>query len=101
VPDVVLFTDETGKVLARNADRNRMYGAILTTQLPALRAVLERGTELTDVWRKDDESKVMQVAAAPIRSESGSVIGALVVAYDVSNGYAAGEARWSAATSRS
>lgn len=93
VPDVVLFTDETGKVLARNADRNRMYGAILTTQLPALRAVLERGTELTDVWRKDDESKVMQVAAAPIRSESGFVIGALVVAYDVSNGYAAGEAR--------
>ena len=93
VPDIILFTDETGKVLARNADRNRMYGAILTTQIPALRAVLEHGTELTDVWRKDDEGKVMQVAAAPIRSEAGSVIGTLVVGYDVSNGYATGEAR--------
>lgn len=93
VPDIVLFTDETGKVLARNADRNRMYGAMLPTQIPALRAVLERGAELTDVWRKDDEGKVLQVAAAPIRGDSGSIIGSLVVAYDVSNGYAAGEAR--------
>jgi len=93
IPDLVLFTDETGKILARNADRNGMYNVILTTQLPALRAVLERGTELTDVWRKNDENKVMQVAAAPIRSEAGSVIGALVVAYDVSNGYASSESR--------
>jgi hypothetical protein len=93
VPDVVLFTDETGKVLARNADRNRMYGMNLAGQVPALRAVLERGTTLHDVWRKEDEGKLMQVAAAAIRSESGTVIGALVVAYDVSNGFASSEAR--------
>ncbi len=92
-PDIVLFTDETGKVLARNADRNRMYGMSLPTQVPALRAVLERGTTLNDVWRKDDEGKLMQVAAAAIRSDAGGVIGALVVAYDVSNGFAAGEAQ--------
>jgi hypothetical protein len=93
VPDVVLFTDETGKVLARNADRNRMYGMNLAAQIPALRAVLERGTTLNDVWRKQDEGKLMQIAAAAIRSDSGTVIGALVVAYDVSNGFASTEAR--------
>lgn len=92
-PDIVAFTDETGKVIARNADRNRMYGANLAAELPALRNVLSGRPAVHDVWNKADEQKIFQTAVAAIRNESGTVLGALVVGYDVSNGLAQREAQ--------
>jgi len=92
-PDIALVTDETGKVLARNVDRNRMFGIDLAQSLPTLRRVLAQGDSIHDVWLNADEGKVLQVAASPIRNDAGGVIGALVVAYDVSNGLAQSEGR--------
>ena len=43
------------------------------------------------VWRHDD--KLLQVGAAPVRNEEGGIVGALLVGYDLSNGYAKREAR--------
>ena len=92
-PDLVIVTDETGKVLARNADRNRMYGQLLPQELPALRTVLQKGVTSIDVWTKADDAKILQTAMAPIRGDQNNIIGALVVAYDISNGFAQREAK--------
>ncbi|MDH5490678.1 MAG: cache domain-containing protein [Myxococcales bacterium] len=92
LPDIVVITDETGKVIARNLDIGRLYGAQLTTELPSLRQVLADGRPRHDVWRRPDQNKVLQVALAPIRNEDGAVVGALLVGFDLSNGLASSEA---------
>lgn len=91
-PDLVAITDETGRVLARNQDPNRMYGTQLVQQLPALRDVLRGQEPRHDVWHKDDENKLLQTGVAPVLSDQGAVLGALVVGYDLSNGLAVREA---------
>jgi hypothetical protein len=84
-PDLVVITDATGTVLARDQDPNRLHNTRLGTELPALRGVLSDGTGALDVWFKADEDKVFETAMAAIHNEAGSVIGALVVGYDLSN----------------
>jgi hypothetical protein len=92
-PDIVLITDEVGKVMARNADRNRLYGTRLDTVLPALRAALSDGEARHDVWKKDDEGKLLEIAVAPLRGDHGNVVGTLVVGFDFSNGLAQSEGK--------
>ncbi len=92
-PDIVVITDDSGKVLARNADRNRMYGMRLDSSLPAVSGTLRDGESRHDVWKKADEGKVLELAAAPIRSEEGTIVGTLVVGYDLSNGLAQSEGK--------
>ena len=90
-PDIVVITDDAGKVLARNADRNRMYGSRLDTALPAVRAAAKDGGAHHDVWKKDDEGKLLELAVSAIRGDGGNVVGTLVVGYDLSNGLARAE----------
>lgn len=91
-PDLVVLTDETGKTLARNGARNVMYGKALLPLIPALRGTLQQGTAAHDLWRFDQEAKVLQTALAPIRNPGGAIVGALLVGYDLSNGVASREA---------
>jgi len=91
-PDLVVITDETGRVIARNADRNRMFDAQLSDALPALRTALQ-GNAVHDVWRFVADGKVLQTGIAPIRNDRGTLLGALVVGYDISNGVARSEAQ--------
>lgn len=86
-PDIVALTDETGRVLARNQDVNRMNGTQLIGEIPTLRRAIE-GHAVHDAWLKADENKLMQVAMAPVHNEEGGVIGVLLVGYDISNGLA-------------
>lgn len=92
-PAIVLITDDSGKVLARNADRNRMYGTQLYSQIPTLRATITTGEAHHDVWKKEDEGKLLEVAMAPVRSDTGNVVGSLVVGYDLSNDFALSEGK--------
>jgi len=92
-PLVVAITDDTGKVVARDADRNRMYGTRLDSSLPAVRATLRDGESRHDVWKKEDEGKVLEFAVSPIRDEHGQITGTLLVGYDLSNGLAQGEGK--------
>jgi hypothetical protein len=92
-PHLVVVTDDSGKVLARDADRNRMYGSRLDTALAALRQTLQDGEARHDVWKKEDEGKLLELAAAPIRGDQGQIVGALVVGYDLSNGLATSEGK--------
>ncbi len=90
-PDIVVITDDAGKVLARNADKNRMYGSRLDTALPAVRAALKDGGAHHDVWKKDDEGKLLELAVSAVRGDGGNIVGTLVVGYDLSNGLARSE----------
>jgi len=92
-PHIVVITDDSGKVLARDTDRNRMYGSRLDSELAAVRQTIEDGDARHDVWKKDDEGKTLELAVAPIRGDQGQIVGSLVVGYDLSNGLAASEGK--------
>ncbi len=92
-PDIVVIVDETGTAVARNGARNVMFGTSLLPGLPALGAVLKQGRAGHDVWLEPQQHKILQTAIAPIRADSGTVLGALIVGYDLSNGVAQREAR--------
>lgn len=81
-PDIVAVIDDRGQVVARNADRNRMYQQDLRA-VPAVARALA-GETATGIWQKEDEQKVLQIAVSPIRHE-GRILGVLLVGYDVSN----------------
>ena len=92
-PDMVVIADDSGKVLARNSDRNRMYGMKLAEALPAARLTLQDGDARHDVWIKADEGKLLQLGVASIRGAGGQISGILVVGYDLSNGLASSEGK--------
>lgn len=90
--DIVVIVDETGTALARNGARNVLFGKQLTGELPALSRALQSGRPTHDVWQESQEKKLLETAIAPIRAESGTILGALVVGYDLSTGFAKREA---------
>jgi hypothetical protein len=90
-PHIVAVIDETGRVIARDTDPNRMFGEPLLGQIPALRGLFKRGGSRYGVWLHND--KLLQIGVAAVRNEEGGVVGALLVGYDLSNGYAKQEAR--------
>jgi hypothetical protein len=92
-PHIVAVTDDSGKVVARDTDRNRMYGNRLEAELPILRQMLQDGDARHDIWRKKDEDKLLEVAVSPIRGDQGQIAGALIVGYDMSNGLARSEGK--------
>lgn len=89
-PHIVAIVDETGRVLARDTDPNRMFGEPLIGQAPVLRQVLQRGGSRYGVWKHDET--LLQVGIAAVRNDQGGIVGALVVGYDLSNGLAQREA---------
>ena len=92
-PEFVAITDETGTVIARNKDINRMVGDRLADWLPRMNDVLSKGVPATDVRQHPTEQKkLLQVAMAPVRNEDGAIVGSVVVAYDLSNALAKREA---------
>jgi hypothetical protein len=92
-PDIVVVVDETGRVVARDGARNVMFGKALLPSIPALGTVFKSGSSRHDVWLEDEQKKLLQTAIAPIRAETGAVLGALLVGYDLSNGMAASEGK--------
>jgi methyl-accepting chemotaxis protein len=92
-PDIVVVVDETGTGIARNGARNVLFGTPMLPAIPALGRALKAGDSKHDVWLENDQNKVLQTAVAPIRSDSGTILGALVVGYDLSNGFATSESK--------
>lgn len=87
-PELVVITNDRGVVIARNQDRNRMHNDDLTQQLSTLSRALSSGTPAIDVWSfAAGQRKLLLTAIVPIHDQSG-VMGALIVAYDMSNGMA-------------
>jgi hypothetical protein len=92
-PEIVVVVDETGVAVARNGARNVLFGTPLAQAIPALGRSLKTGDPQHDVWLETEQSKVLQTAVAPIRTDTGTLLGALIVGYDLSNGFAANEAK--------
>lgn len=89
-PEVVVITDSDGVVIARNQDIRRMHGDDLRESLSTMADVLRTGEAALDVWAfSEGQQKILQTAIAPILERDGSVVGTLVVGYDMSNGMAA------------
>ncbi|MFW5875601.1 MAG: MXAN_5187 C-terminal domain-containing protein [Myxococcota bacterium] len=91
-PDVVAITDASGRVIARDKDVNRMHGQRLGQALPTVREAIRRGTPKHDAWWFEGENKLLQTGIAPVEDRSGTVVGSLVVGYELSNGLARREA---------
>ena len=89
-PHIVALVDETGRVIARDTDPNRMVGQSLLGAIPVLRDVLRTGSPRHGVWLEQD--KLVQVGVSAVRTKDGGVVGALLVGYDLSNGFAKREA---------
>lgn len=92
-PDIVVLVDESGTAIARNGARNVMFGKPMLPQIAGLASVLRDGRPVHDVWVEEQEQKLLQTAIAPIRAESGAILGALVVAFDLGNGVATREGK--------
>lgn len=87
--ELVAITDDRGVVISRSQDRTRMRGDDLKRQLTTMAGVLETGRPALDVWTfQSGQEKLLQTAIVPIHDEAGTLIGTLVVAYDMSNGMA-------------
>ena len=91
-PDFVAVTDETGIVIARDTDINRMYGHLLAKDIPQLKQALSDDHAGFQLWYKKNEKKWLGVAVAPIHNAQDGLLGALVVGYDLSQSLALVEA---------
>lgn len=89
-PTIVLIADETGSVVARDTDKNRLFGFALSQELPLVASVLSNGAPRFGVWPRED--KLLQIGVAAVRNDDGGVVGVLLVGYDLSNGFAQQEA---------
>ncbi len=89
-PDITAIIDDSGRVVGRDSDVNAMFGVDLGAQIPAIGEALH-GNASVAVWESTQDNKALQVAVAPIRTDEGRILGALVVGYDLSNGLATSE----------
>jgi hypothetical protein len=78
--DIVAIIDSAGKVVARDLNRDAMYGDDLRSKYPAVAAAL-RGEATKDVWTFNN--RMTRVAVAPIVQPDGTLRGALLVGYVV------------------
>jgi hypothetical protein len=76
-PALVLLVDDKGKVLGRDGS-SMMRGDDLAAAYPSLKAALEGGTSLSDVWVNKARNEQLLASFAPIRGADGKILGALV-----------------------
>lgn len=91
-PEIVLITDNAGKVVARDSDLNRLYGRNLLEAIPTVGQTLNDGIPRHDAWVQDSDDKLLHIAVGQIRNAEGTPLGVLLVGYEISNGFAEHEA---------
>jgi hypothetical protein len=79
--DLVAVVGANGHVVSRDLNIDAMYDDDLKAKFPSVGTALN-GVANKDVWKFDGH--LYRVAAAPIRSKSGAVVGVLVVGYGAS-----------------
>lgn len=75
---LIVFVDARGVAIGRN-DSNQMRGENLAASYPALARALESGRESNHVWLNRHRSEQLLASFAPVRDDSGQVVGGLVV----------------------
>ncbi len=88
-PNMVVIVDATGRVVARDSDLNRMHDKYLSKEVPAIESAINNGEIVHDLWIRD--GKILQIGVAPIRVDERGIVGALLVAYEISKKLAENE----------
>jgi hypothetical protein len=76
--DLIAVVGPNGHVIARNLNPNALYDEDLKARYPSVGKALD-GVANKDLWMFDDH--MYRVGAAPVRSRSGQIAGALVIGY--------------------
>ncbi len=77
-PALVLLVDAQGVVVGRNGSP-LMRGDKLAEVYPSLAASLKSGVTASDLWVNRERQEQLFASYAPVRSDSGAILGALVV----------------------
>jgi hypothetical protein len=77
-PSLVLIVDSQGVGVGRNGSA-LMRGEAVGSAYPSLMEVLKTGQTASAVWLNRQRQEQMLTSYAPIRSENGSILGALVL----------------------
>jgi hypothetical protein len=83
-PSLVLFVDAQGIAVGRNGSA-LMRGEQVAAQYPSLVESIKTGTTGSAIWINKQRQEQMLASFAPLRSESGAVVGALVVGTPLSD----------------
>jgi len=77
-PSLVLFVDDQGVALGRNGSA-LMRGEKISDVYPSLAQSLKTGNPASDLWINRQRQEQMFVSIAPVRSDQGAILGAVVV----------------------
>lgn len=85
-PEIIAITDGNGVVISRDVDPNAApVGVNFSNQYPSVRRAL-LGNAVHDLWYWNNF--LLDVAIAPIYNDDRTVVGALLVGFDISSGEA-------------
>ncbi len=83
-PSLVLFVDAQGVAIGRNGSA-LMRGEQISKDYPSLTESIKTGTTGSAIWINKQRQEQMLASYAPLRSESGAIVGALVVGTPLSD----------------
>ncbi len=83
-PSLVLFVDAQGVAVGRNGSA-LMRGENVTKDYPSLAEAIKSGTTGSAIWINKQRQEQMLASFAPLRSEAGAVVGAVVIGTPLSD----------------
>lgn len=83
-PSLVLFVDAQGIAVGRNGSA-QMRGDDIGKGYPSLMEAIKTGTTGSAIWINKQRQEQMLASFAPLRSEAGAVVGALVIGTPLSD----------------
>jgi hypothetical protein len=83
-PSLVLFVDAQGVGVGRNGSA-LMRGEQVAKDYPSLAEAIKTGTTGSAIWINKQRQEQMLASYAPLRSEAGAVVGALVIGTPLSD----------------
>lgn len=84
-PSLVLIVDEKGIAVGRDGSQ-LMRGDDLGAIYPSLKTALQKGEHGSDVWVTPARNEQMLVSFAPLRNETGALLGGLLLGTALSDG---------------
>lgn len=89
-PDLAAIVDKDGKAVGRSEDPQTYAGDDFGKEYPALVAALKENRSGSDIWLSSRFAHKHLVSYAPVRDASGAAIGAVVLAWSLSDQRLAG-----------
>lgn len=83
-PSLVLFVDAQGVAIGRNGSA-MMRGEQVTKDYPSLAEAIKSGTTGSAIWINKQRQEQMLASFAPLRNETGAVVGAIVIGTPLSD----------------